>query len=63
MASGSRSDMEKHAKSLGAKVGKSVSGNTTYLITGDKVGANKIKAAQDKGVTVLSEAEYLAMLQ
>lgn len=62
MASGSRPDMEKHAKSLGAKVGKSVSGNTTYLITGDKVGANKIKAAQDKGVTVLSEAEYLAML-
>lgn len=62
MSSGSRPDMEKHAKSLGAKVGKSVSGNTTYLITGDKVGANKIKAAQDKGVTVLSEAEYLAML-
>ncbi len=62
MTSGSRSDMEKHAKTLGAKVGKSVSGNTTYLITGDKVGANKINAAREKGVTVLTELEYLAMI-
>ncbi|CAI8237643.1 MAG: DNA ligase [Glaciecola sp. HTCC2999] len=62
MTSGSRSEMEKHAKSLGAKVGKSVSGNTTYLITGEKVGANKINAAKDKGVTVLTESEYLAMI-
>ena len=62
MTSGSRSDMEKHAKTLGAKVGKSVSGKTTYLITGDKVGANKINAARDKGVTVLTELEYLAMI-
>lgn len=62
MLQGSRGDMEKQAKALGAKVGKSVSGKTDYLVTGDKVGANKINAAQEKGVTVLTEQEYLDML-
>jgi len=62
MLSGSRPDMEKGAKALGASVGKSVSGKTDYLVTGEKVGASKIKAAQEKGVTVISEAQYLDMI-
>ncbi|MCO7226831.1 helix-hairpin-helix domain-containing protein [Pleionea sp. CnH1-48] len=62
MVSGPRGDMEKQAKALGAKVGKSVSGKTDYLVTGEKVGANKINAAKEKGVTVLTESEYLAMI-
>lgn len=62
MQQGSRTDMEKQAKALGAKVAKSVSGKTDFLVTGEKVGAKKINDAQDKGVKVVSEAEYLAML-
>ncbi|WNC70938.1 helix-hairpin-helix domain-containing protein [Thalassotalea psychrophila] len=62
MLQGSRGDMEKQAKALGAKVGKSVSSKTSYLVAGEKVGANKINAAKDKGVTVLSEQEYLELL-
>jgi len=62
MQQGSRDDMEKHAKSLGAKVAKSVTGNTKYLVAGDKVGETKINAARDKGVTVLSEQEYLNLI-
>ncbi len=62
MQQGSRSEMEKHAKSLNAKVGKSVSGKTDYLVAGEKVGANKITAAREKGVTVLSEKEYLDLI-
>ncbi len=62
MLQGSRSDMEKHAKYLGAKVGKSVSGKTTYLVAGEKVGETKIKAAREKGVAVLSEQEYLDLI-
>jgi DNA ligase (NAD+) len=62
MQQGSRGDMEKHAKSLGAKVAKSVTGKTTYLITGEKVGENKINAAQSKGVTVISESDYLDLI-
>ncbi|WP_448246388.1 helix-hairpin-helix domain-containing protein [Thalassotalea agariperforans] len=62
MTQGSRGDMEKQAKLLGAKVGKSVSGKTDLLVTGEKVGENKINAARDKGVKVISEAEYLALI-
>ncbi|MGL1958526.1 MAG: helix-hairpin-helix domain-containing protein [Colwellia sp.] len=62
MTQGSRGDMEKHAKLLGAKVGKSVSGKTDFLVTGEKVGENKINAAKDKGVQVISEKEYLLLV-
>ncbi|MBL4941414.1 MAG: DNA ligase [Colwellia sp.] len=62
MTQGSRGDMEKQAKLLGAKVGKSVSGKTDFLVTGEKVGENKIKAARDKGVKVISEEEYLLLI-
>ncbi|WOH37887.1 helix-hairpin-helix domain-containing protein [Thalassotalea fonticola] len=62
MLQGSRGDMEKQAKALGAKVAKSVSSKTSYLVAGEKVGANKINAAKDKGVLVLSEQEYLELL-
>ena len=63
MIEGSRSDMEKKAKALGAKVGKSVTSKTTYLVTGDKVGETKINAAKDKGVKVLSEQQYLDFIR
>jgi len=59
---GARGDMEKQAKSLGAKVAKSVTGKTTYLVTGEKVGETKINAAKDKGVQVLTEQEYLGLI-
>lgn len=62
MQQGSRSDMEKQAKALGAKVAKSVTGNTNYLVTGEKVGETKINAARDKGVEVLTEQEYLNLI-
>jgi DNA ligase (NAD+) len=62
MQLGSRGDMEKQAKSLGATVAKTVTGKTTYLVTGEKVGETKINAAKDKGIKVLSEQEYLEMI-
>jgi DNA ligase (NAD+) len=63
MAHGKREDMAKEAKRLGAKVATSVTGNTNLLITGSDVGATKINAAQAKGVRVVSEDEYLAILR
>lgn len=62
MEQGSRSDMEKQAKSLGAKVGKSVTGNTDILVTGLKVGETKINAAREKGVKVMNEQDYLELI-
>lgn len=60
--SGSRDDLSKQAKAKGAKVGGSVSAKTDYLIAGDNVGANKINAAREKGVSVISEQEFLSLL-
>lgn len=62
MMHGKRDDMSKEAKRLGAKVGASVSGKTDFLVTGSDVGAAKIAAATEKGVRVISEEEYLALL-
>ena len=63
MAQGTRGDMEKQAKLLGAKVGKSVSGKTSLLVTGAKVGENKTSSAKEKGVQVISEQEYLDLIK
>jgi DNA ligase (NAD+) len=62
MLQGSREDMEKKAKILGAKPAKSVTGKTDYLVTGEKVGESKIKAATEKGVEILTEQQYLDLL-
>jgi len=46
-------------ESLGAKLTGSISKNTDYLIAGEKSGS-KLQKAQALGVTVLTEAEFLA---
>lgn len=62
MTKGTREDMEKQAKSLGAKVGKSITGKTTYLVTGEKVGEAKLNSARNMSVRVLTEQEYLDLI-
>ena len=62
LQSGSRDDLSRQAKRCGAKVGSSVSAKTDYLVAGEDVGANKLKAAAEKGVRVISEAEFMQLL-
>lgn len=62
MRHGSRHEMEAEAKKLGARIGKSVTSNTTLLVAGKDVGEKKISAAVDKGIRVLSESEYLSIV-
>jgi DNA ligase (NAD+) len=62
MQSGSRDDMKKQAKVLGAKIGESITGKTDLLVCGEKVGAAKLHKAESLGVRIVTEAEYLAML-
>ncbi len=47
--------------SLGAKPGSSVTRKTDYLICGEKAGS-KLAKAQELGITVLTEQQFLAML-
>ncbi len=63
MQQGSRDDMKKQAKLLGAKVGDSITGKTDMLVCGERVGAAKINRAKELGVQLLSEAEYLALFR
>ena len=62
MIQGSREEMQAEARALGARVQTAVSGNTDYLVCGEKVGAKKIDKAAKLGVAVVSEAEYRALL-
>ncbi len=63
MQHGSRDEMKKEAKSLGAKVASSVSSKTDYLVIGEKVGASKLEAAEKKGVKIITEQEYLDLIK
>jgi DNA ligase (NAD+) len=62
MQHGKRDDMAKLAKQLGAKVASAVTGKTDFLVTGTDVGMAKITAATEKGVQVITEEEYLALI-
>ncbi|MCK5515838.1 MAG: DNA ligase, partial [Desulfobulbaceae bacterium] len=61
MEQGSRDVMKKQARGLGAKIGSTVTGKTDILVTGMRVGGTKIKKAEELGVSVISEQEYLEL--
>jgi DNA ligase (NAD+) len=63
MVQGSRSDMTKQAKSLGANVGSGVTSSTHILVCGQKVGAAKTNAAKANGTLILTETEYLDLIK
>ena len=52
-----KEDIEKH----GGKVAGSISGRTTYLLAGDKMGPEKRKKAEKLGVRIIDENEYLEL--
>ena len=62
MQQGSRDEMKKQAKALGAKVGSTVTGKTDWLVIGEKVGATKITQAQKHEVRIVTEVDYLKLI-
>ena len=62
MQFGKRPDMAKQAKLLGASVSTAVSSKTDFLVTGEKVGKTKIVGARELGVKLLTEKEYIELI-
>ena len=59
----SRDELKENIISNGGKVVTSISGKLNYLLAGDKMGPSKKQKADQLGVTIVSEQEYLDMTQ
>ena len=60
--SGNRKEMTENAELLGAISQGGVNKNTDILVCGDKVGKNKTDAAQKFGTLIITEQEYMEMI-
>jgi DNA ligase (NAD+) len=59
----SRNDLKKLIEDNGGKVVSSISSKTTYLVAGDKMGPSKREKADNLGVPIISEQEFMKMLE
>jgi hypothetical protein len=60
---GTRYDIEKFAKKLGANVQKSLNSKTTLLVVGEKPGPSKVSKAKQLGIKIINEAEYSDLVE
>jgi DNA ligase (NAD+) len=58
----SREDARKHVEALGAKTASSVSKKVDYVVLGEEAGSKAAKA-HTLGIKIISEEEFLAMVQ
>ncbi|MEQ8470986.1 MAG: NAD-dependent DNA ligase LigA [Marinoscillum sp.] len=56
-----REELKGLIKNMGGKVSSSITGNTDFLIAGDKMGPAKLEKAEKLGTTILSEEEFIQM--
>ncbi|HDM09464.1 MAG TPA: NAD-dependent DNA ligase LigA [Desulfobacteraceae bacterium] len=62
LASMTRSEAKEIIEKLGGKVSSSVSSGTDYLVVGESPGS-KLAKAREKGVSILTEEEFLKLIQ
>lgn len=58
----SRNELKALIEGNGGKVGSSVSSKTDYLVRGDNMGPSKLKKAEDLGIKMITEDEFLEMI-
>lgn len=59
----SRDDLKKAIEDNGGKVGSSISAKTDYVVAGDNMGPAKLEKATKLNVPVISEKDFINMLQ
>ncbi len=59
----SRDELKQNIEQNGGQVVSSVSKNTDYLLAGEKPGPSKVSKAQSLNIPIISEAEYLKMIE
>lgn len=59
----SRTELKKLIEDNGGKVGSSISSKTSYLVAGDKMGPSKRTKAESLSVPIITEKEFLEMVQ
>ena len=58
----SRDEIKASIEQHGGKAAGSISGKTTYLLAGAKMGPEKLRKAEKLGIPILSEAEYVKLI-
>ncbi|MBR1517571.1 MAG: NAD-dependent DNA ligase LigA [Bacteroidales bacterium] len=58
----SRDEIKASIEQHGGKVSGSISGKTSFLLAGDKMGPEKLKKAEKLGVRIISEQDYDKMI-
>ncbi len=58
----SRDELKKLIEDNGGKVSSSISSKTTYVVAGDNMGPSKKTKAENLGVAIISEDEFLQMI-
>ena len=59
----SRDDLKKAIEDNGGKNGSSISAKTDYLVAGANMGPAKLEKANQLGITMISEDDFIAMLK
>ena len=58
-----RNDLKKSIEDNGGKVVSSISKKTNYVIAGENMGPSKLVKAETLGIPIISESDYLKMLE
>ena len=58
----SRNELKKAIEDNGGKVSSSISKKTNFIIAGDNMGPSKLTKAQDLGVTIISEQDFISKI-
>ena len=59
----SRDELKKAIEDNGGKVGSSISAKTHYVVAGDNMGPAKLEKATQLKIPILSEVDFMAMIE